>query len=146
MTETATVEIPDDVRDNSPHTVRFQWRGVVTEELTDRDLEMARTTFGYTVYRWHDVAPDGQRVTLTRMDNAKGHNVWFYGTYHFTRVACAECACSYASVYQVITAKGDTSDPVPRCDQHADRFRRAIAGEPGIVLTESEPLRIRQHD
>ena len=132
MTETLTVEIPADVRDNSPHTVRFQWRGVVTEKLTDRDLELARTTFKYTVYQWDDVAPDGQRVTLTRMDDAEGHNVWFYGTYHFTRVACAEgegCG-SYATRYVSVTENGKTSGARPVCNMHLSHLRKMVRSYP----------------
>jgi hypothetical protein len=147
MTDTRvqTVEIPADVKDNNSLTVRVQWRGSVPEELTEQDLVTARWTFGYIVDQWDDVDRKGNRVTITRMDKRDGRNVWLYETSYFTRVKCAECAPRWAQVYQVVTIEGVSSDPVPRCGEHADVFRRATRGTPGVVVTESEPLRIGQH-
>ena len=147
MSETVIVEIPTDVKDNSSHTVRFQWRGVVTEELTDHDLKLARTTYGYTVYRWDDEAPDGQRVTLTRMDDAEGRNVWFYGTYYYTRVACTDCEHRYAQSYIAVTDwDGVTHPAAPFCGTHGDVVKRITDKQRGHSWHESEPLRIGQHD
>lgn len=147
MSDTLAVEIPADVKDNNHHTVRFQWRGVVDETLTAQDLVRARTTFGYVVDQWEDVDKQGQRVTLTRMDKRDGKNVWFYGTYHFTRVACTDCESSYAQVYLSVTdSDGVTHPAAPFCDTHADVVRKITRHQRGYSIAESEPLRIGQHD
>lgn len=147
MTNTLTVEIPADVKDNSTHTVQVRWRDTIAAELDKWDIEQAVTTFGYTVHRWDDVDRDGNRVTITRMDRADGRNVWLYETSYFTRVPCVTCDTSWASVYQTITnPAGESAGPVARCDMHAEDFRRAIRGVDTITLHESERLRIGQHD
>lgn len=146
-TGTPIVEIPADVKDNSTHSIRIQWRS--TRDASPHEVGSGRrhlATFGYTLYEWDDTDRDGTRVTLHRFVNREGHTVDLFATYYFTRTACAECEYSYASVYQVIQTEDGMSDAVPRCDEHADRFRRAIAGEPGVILHESERLRIGEHD
>lgn len=151
MTTTVTVEIPADVRDNSETVTDYAHmshrapdKGVRTVHYRETDLILAHT-FGYTAYEWDDVNPDGQRCRFHMITKPDGTVRHLYHTEYFTRTACAECAYSYAVVFQVITTDEMASDPVPRCGEHADRFRHAVAGTPGLVLTESEPLRIGQH-
>lgn len=144
MSDTLTVEIPADVKDNSPHTVRFQWRGVVDDTLNAYDLDLARNVFKYDVYIWEDTAPDGQRVTMTRMDK-DGKNQWLYGTYHFTRVACKTGCAGYAQAYVMYDNGVGNPSVKPYCGDCLCTLRK-VAQHEGATLTESEPLRIGQHD
>ena len=148
------VEIPATVRDNSQTVTDYAFmrhrapdKGVRTPEQRDRDIAW-RDTFGYVHYTWHDVNPNGQRCRFDMLVHLNTGNVtYLFHTEYFTRVACGECEYSYATVYQEITTSdGTTSQPVPRCDLHADLFRRAVAGTPGLKLRESERLLIGQHD
>lgn len=157
MTDTITVEIPANVKDNSPRTVRVQWRSSVADELTEQDLRLAREVFGYTVYVWDDVDRDGNRVTLTRMDKADGRNVWMYETSYFTRVAChmGEWCPSYATYY---VRQDDPREPVEEAQPYCDTHTAEIIGQPlnlrehsyitedGDLILLSERLRIGQHD
>lgn len=147
-----TVDIPADVRDNSETVTDYAFmrqyspvRLIHTVQARESALKWA-TTFGHTVYQWDDVNPDGQRCRFHLITRHDVHVVHLFHTEYFTRVACAECAYSYASVYQVIQTEDGMSEAVPRCGGHAHRFRRAVAGTPGLVLRESERLRIGQHD
>lgn len=150
MNETAArpaVEIPADVLDNSPAYIRIQWRS--TRTATRNEWESAlkyAPTFRYTTYEWDDVDLNGTRIRLLRIVRHDGQTVDLFGTYFFTRVACAECEYRYAQVYQVVRNQDGTSEAVPRCGTHADMFRRMVSREPGTELFESEPLRIGQHD
>lgn len=139
-----TVEIPADVKDNSGYTVVVRWRSTAPQDLTERDLALARDTFGYTVYQWDDINKAGDRVTLTRMDK-DDRQVWLYETSYFTRVACADCEVRWAVVYQQITVDGLLSEAVPRCGTHADFFIRGLRGLSDVTLHESEPLNIGKH-
>ena len=161
MNDTVTVEIPADVRDNSETVTDYAHmghrapdKGVVSPHLRDDNIRVCRDYLtGYSVYTWHDVNQGdrhgrgaGHRCRFDMVTNADGQVTHLFHTEYFTRVACAECAYSYASVYQVIQTEDGMSDAVPRCDEHAHRFRRAIAGEAGVILHESERLLIGQHD
>lgn len=149
MTDTPTVEIPADVKDNNTRTVRVQWRSVRDEN--PGELESAykwAPTFGYTVYRWDDTDKDGKRVTLSRFVNRDEQTVYLFATYYFTRVACGrgDWCYSYATYYTVVVdADGKASDTVPYCDEHVHQMRRNIADLP-LNLHLSEPLIIGQHD
>lgn len=148
-----TIEIPADVRDNNEAVtdyVYMGWRrpdkGIVTPQQRDAAI-MWSDGHGYVRYQEYDTNPDGQRCRFDILLNVAGEMVHFFHTEYFTRVACAECEYSYASVYQLLTEEIDDEilDAVPRCDHHADRFRRLCARE-GTELLESERLRIGQHD
>ncbi len=148
MTDTQVkVEIPADVKDNSPRTVRVRWRDTrqISQHTLEDDLYWAREVFGFTVHQWEDVDREQQPVTLTRIVNERGCTRELYETSYFTRVPCAECEYSYASVYQTIVDEdGEVIGPVPRCDTHAHIFRKLTQRE-GVTLYESERLRIGQH-
>jgi hypothetical protein len=139
-----TVEIPADVKDNSPHTVRVQWRNV--RDAKPDEVESGRrylNTFGYTLYEWDDVDRDGTRVTLHRFVNREGRTVDLYATYYFTRVAChtGDWCYSYASHYILLLKDGEptTDGPLPYCEDH-QRFH------PSLTVRRSERLVIGQHD
>ena len=162
MTETLTVEIPAEVRDNSEAVTDYAFmrhrspgRGKVSKYDRGATIALCETfpSLGYTHYQWHDVNQGdrlgrgaGQRCRFDMIVNQTGHVVYLFHTEYFTRTECAECAYSYASVYQTITDDdGGLLGPVPRCDEHARIFRRVAAGE-GVTVHESEPLLIGQHD
>lgn len=150
---TITIEIPADVRDNSETVTDYAFmryrapgRGVRTPDERDRSIRVAREFLcGYQHYTWNDTNPGGQRCRFDMVTDSDGQVTDLLHTEYFTRVGCAECPYSYASVYQVIQTEDGMSAAVPRCDHHADRFRRAIAGE-SVILHESERLLIGQHD
>jgi hypothetical protein len=156
---TTTVEIPADVRDNFETVTDYAFSRHLSTHLTpptfasrDRQIELA-DLFGYTHYQWFGTTQGtrhgwgaGQRYRVDLLVNRDGEVVYHFLTMYFTRVACAECEYSYASVYQVIATEEEISEAVPRCDFHADVFRRAVAGTPGLVLAESEHLISGQHD
>lgn len=155
MTNTVTaVEIPADVKDNSQTVTDYAFaryrapdRGVVSPAQRDRTVKTATAYLvGYTHYQWQDTNPDGQRCRFDMIVNHEGDATYLLHTEYFTRVACAECEHSYASTYQVISTEEGSSEAVPRCDDHGDRFRRSVVGEPGVTMHESERLRIGQHD
>lgn len=147
MSDLDIVEIPADVKDNSPHSIRIQWRSVRDAWPDEIDSgKRSLSTFGYTLYEWDDVDADGIRVTMHRFVSQTGDTVDLFATYYYTRVACADCRHSYAEYYQRITTDTDTSEAVPRCGTHADMFRRSLRGVFGVTLHESEYLRIGQHD
>lgn len=153
-----TIEIPADVRDNSETVTDYAYtrhhspdKGVHTRETRDDRIDSV-TRFpilGLTHYQWHDTSPDGQRCRFDMIVNKSGTVVNLFHTEYFTRVACAECPYSYASVYQAlvtVATQDAPSEAVPRCDTHADRFRREVARTPGLVVRESERLLIGRHD
>lgn len=149
MTDTMIqVEIPADVKDNSTHTVRVQWRNV--RDAHSGEVESAIVhldTFGYTMHQWDDEDRDGARVTLTRFVNRTGQTVDLYATYYFTRVACTDCEYSYASSYIAVTdADGVTHPAAPFCGTHGDVVKRITDRQPGYSWTESEYLIVGQHD
>lgn len=156
----STIEIPADVRDNSETVTDYAFMRDRAQSnypyhtVKARDGEIKRVDLfphlRFTHYTWTDTNPDEQRCRFDMIVDPDGMVVNLFHTEYFTRVACAECEYSYASVYQLITT-GETDDEgvsnlaVPRCDHHADRFRRACFGVPGVVLYESERLRIGQY-
>lgn len=150
--ETLAVGIPEIDRDNSEKITDYAFR----RDLSGHEWAhgyMARekallwsVTHKYDVYTWQDENPDGQRCRFDMLvSRDTGQVVHLFHTEYFTRVACAECEYSYASVYQVINTEDGMSEAVPRCDEHADRFRRLCASE-GVTIYESERLLIGQHD
>lgn len=141
------VEIPADVKDNSMHTVRVQWRGV--RDARPDEVESGRRyldTFGYTLYEWDDVDRDGTRVTLHRFVNRDGQTVDLYATYYYTRVKCDRCDHSYASRFVKQVGEGWEAGPYPLCDNDLYMARRVNSREPSVTLLVSEPLIIGQHD
>jgi len=145
------VEIPADVKDNSEAVTEYAFMSHRAPDKgkrtpVDRDNTIIdHGLFGYVWHEWRDVNPDGQRCRFDMFVREDGTVTHLLHTEYFTRTACAECEYSYAGVYQVIQTEDGMSDAVPRCDQHADRFRRALTGE-AVTLHESEPLLIGQHD
>lgn len=151
MNSATTIEIPADARDNSQTVTDYAFmrhrnpnKGA-TPTLV-RDTAIVQTgRFGYTHFEWWDTNPDGQRCHFDLITDQGEQVVHLFHTEFFTRVACEECSYSYAGYYQVLTTQGGASDPVPRCDEHADRFRHAVAGTPGVKVRESERLYVGQH-
>jgi hypothetical protein len=154
MTDTITVEIPTEVRDNSETVVDYAHmghrapdKGVRTPLQRETDVSNA-AFFGYKVYTWRDVNPDGQRCAFTMIVKEDGAVRHLFHTEYFTRVACAEgdWCHSYATHYvHVAYVSGEPSDgPSPLCDEHRRRIERAY-GE-NVTLTLSERLIIGQHD
>jgi hypothetical protein len=156
MGTTTAVEIPADVRDNSETVTDYAFMrdraqsGYPYHTIETRDQELSRMGMfphlRLVWYTWDDVNPDGQRCRFDMIVDRHGEVVNLYHTEYWTRAACAECAHSYASVYQVVETADGTSEAVARCDEHAHYFRRACAGTAGLVLRESERLRVGQHD
>lgn len=157
MTDTLTVEIPLDVRDNSETATDYAFmrylspdRGVVGPVGRDHENRVKREylSHAYTHYAWSDVNPDGQRCRFDMWVNKTGHVVNLFHTEYFTRVACyqGEFCTSYAAYY-VQTTGGflEVSDAVPVCEHHIDALRRSFEGSP-VTLLLSEPLLIGQHD
>lgn len=150
-TQAPVVKIPADIKDNSTHIVRIQWRS--TRAAHPDEIESGRrclATFDYTLYEWDDVDRTGARVTLHRFVNREGFTVDLFATYYCTRVKCADCEWSWSSVFQVVRSIGpgsthEDSVAVPRCDYHADVMRRNCVGLASVQLLESEPLAIGQH-
>jgi hypothetical protein len=148
MTDTLTVEIPADVKDNSRTAVRVQWRSVRPVKLVEIEQDKGYAhLYGYTVHEWDDEDRDGNRVTLTRFINRSGITVNLYATYYFTRVACTDCEHSYATRYIAVTdADGDTHPAAPFCDEHGHVVKRITDRQPGWSWAESAELSIGQHD
>ncbi len=153
MTDTLTVEIPADVKDNSETVTDYAFmrhrspsKGAISPQGRDRQNRINREYLShmYTYYAWSDVNPNGQRCRFDMWVDEAGQVVNLFHTEYWTRGACAECEHSYASVYQVITTEDGDSLSVPRCEEHADRFRRLCRTE-GVTLHESERLLIGQH-
>lgn len=161
MTNTVTVEIPADVRDNSQTVTDYAFMRhrcplpAPTWAERDRDLAYA-DTFGYTHYQWHDTAQGnsqgwgaGQRMRFDMLVNRAGEVVHLYVTEYWTRVACGrgDWCHSYASHYTVISnTDGDESNAVPYCDRHVDDMRRHVNDVPSLTLHLSERLFVGQHD
>jgi hypothetical protein len=156
MTDTVTVEIPEDVRDNSETVTDYAFmrhRSPDGGRLTpaDRDRHITWYKNGVlmgNVYSWHDVNPNGQRCRFDMIVNGKQQVTALMHTEYFTRVACyqGEWCPSYAAHY-VATTGGTLplTDPVPVCDHHIDRLRKSFADSP-VTLHLSERLLIGQHD
>lgn len=151
MIDQDIVEIPADVRDNSPRVVRVVSNGErlsegVTMSGPMLDHYRAKTSlYSYTMHEWDDVNPAGHRVTYTWFADRYGALVWVYETEYFTRVKCAECEHRYAQRYVITVGQdGRRSDPTPLCGTHVDVTRRAANRMGGTFLL-SEPLRIGQH-
>lgn len=156
-TTTTPVEIPADVRDNSETVTDYAHMGHRAPDKgvrtpLQREAEVSNASFfGYTVYTWRDVNPDGQRCAFTMIVKEDGGVRHLFHTEYFTRVACIDCqgyrAQSYAEYYVRIT-DDETGVPstAPRCGTHKDAFVRAYGNEPGFTVALSEPLRIGQHD
>lgn len=158
MTDTVTVTIPADVKDNSETTTDYAF--MRDRALSDypyhtietRDREIERVTLfphlGMAHYRWDDVTPEGQRCRFDMVTNADGAVMNLFHTLYWTRAACyqGDWCGSYAAHY-VTTSGGTfpTTDPVPVCERHIDDLRRSFEGSP-VTLHESERLRIGQHD
>ena len=162
MTDTLTVEIPADVRDNSETVTDYAFmghrspnKGKVDVDYRDTHISFA-DLFGYTLYSWHDVNQGnrhgwgaGQRCRFDMLVNANGRVVHLFHTEYWTRVACGrgDWCHSYATHYTVVaTADGDRSDSVPYCDEHTDEMRRHVADVPALTLHVSERLLVGQHD
>lgn len=151
MTTTDTVEIPADVRDNSPHTVRVTSRDTRAREGVNSaadqlasDLRNA-ALFSYTTHQWDDVDRDRNRVTYTWFADTAGRMVWVFETAYFTRTACLTHDGRYAVCYASITDQdGVTTIASPVCGGCLSDLRRS-ARDSGMTLNLSEPLRIGQH-
>lgn len=147
-TATATVAIPDDVRDNSPATVEVRWRDArpVTEDefLIDK---LYAAIFGYIVYEWETTDREGHRVTLTWFvgDHGEGRAVAAYETSYFTRVKCADCEYHWAQYYISVAAPHGDGKPFPQCGDHAAGVRSYQRRNPDAQVAFSEPLCIGQH-
>jgi len=148
MTTTTPVEIPADVKDNSTHSIRIQWRG--TRDAQPDEIESGRrylATFGYTLYEWDDTDAAGTRVTLHRFVNREGQTVDLFATYYFTRVPCILHDADYADFYASVTdgETGETTTVAPYCDECMIQMRRS-SRDNGDTVNESERLVIGQHD
>lgn len=155
MSDTLTVEIPADVKDNSEKVTDYAFmrhlspnKGVT--DRVERDTQLGTAAIlGYPRYTWQDVNPDGQRCRFDMIVSPKtGEVVYLYHTEYFTRVACyqGDWCSSYAAHY--VTTSGGTlplTDPVPVCEHHIDGLRKSFADSP-VTLHLSEPLLIGQHD
>lgn len=156
MTDTITVDIPADVRDNNTHTVRVvsngtrQTEGGQSAATRLADYKKMQELFGYAVHEFDAEDRDGRRVTLTWFADTQGQLVWLFETSYYTRVECARCAYHWAQAYVVIEQDGESTDPEPLCGDHIDMTRKRVRharDDAGIELTMhcSEPLRIGQH-
>lgn len=160
MTDTLSVEIPADVKDNNTRVVRITSRD---ERDTEGSWPAARHLadyrkrtrfYGYTLHEWDDVSRDGHRITLSWFANTLGHHVWLYETSYYTRVTCQAClqyrAQSYAAHYVTVTGGPlATDEPVPLCGKHRSYLLNQLSTGPGTPpsgeIHLSEPLRIGQH-
>lgn len=161
MTDTLTVEIPADVKDNSEtvtdyafmrHRAQSDWP-YHTAQTRDREIERV-TMFprlGLTHYQWHDVNQGdrrgdgaGQRCRFDMIVNRDGHVVNLYHTEYFTRVACAtgDWCYSYADRYALILKDGEptTDGPLPYCEEHLRTL------DSSLTVHLSEPLIVGNHD
>ncbi len=139
---TETIEIPADVKDNSTHSIRIQWRS--TRDAQPDEIESGRRyldVLGYTLYEWDDIDRTGTRVTLHRFVNCEGQTVDLFATYYFTRVACRYDDAHYAERF---VDEGDGNGPIPMCGYHLYVSRRS-ARRDRRTIAESELLRIGQH-
>lgn len=154
MTDTLTVKIPEDVRDNSETVIdyafmRHLWpgRGVIGPAGRDQQIRVAREYLShmYIIYSWLDVNPDGQRCRFDMIVNRKtGAVSYLFHTEYFTRVAChtGDWCYSYATHYALVLKDGQptTDDPLPYCAEHLHSLAREL------TVIKSEPLLIGQHD
>ena len=156
MTDTITVGIPADVRDNNTHTVRVTSNGTRHREGTRSAAEHVEwyrrkaDTFGYSVYEFDTTDRDDNRVTLTWFASADGEAVWLYETSYYTRVDCAHCVYHWAQAYVTVEQDGQMTDPEPLCGDHIvmEEIRISNARRAGVEarLYRSEWLRIGQHE
>lgn len=157
MTDTLTVEIPADVRDNSETVTDYAFmrhrspdRGVVGPTGRDYELRVVRDYLShmYDVYSWLDVNPNGQRCRFDMIVNRKtGVVAYLFHTEYWTRVPCYQGWCHSYATHYVITTGGTlpVSDPVPVCDEDRRALERSFADSP-VTLHLSERLLIGQHD
>lgn len=167
MTDTITVEIPADVKDNSETVTDYAFmrhlspgRGVVGPGGRDQENRIKRDYLHhqFTYYAWSDVNPDGQRCRFDMwVHNETGQVVNLFHTEYWTRVAChmGEWCPSYATYY---VRQDDPREPVeeaqPYCDTHTEQIigrplnlrEHSYITEDGNLILLSERLRIGQHD
>lgn len=165
MNDTLTVEIPEDVRDNSETVTDYAFmrhrspdRGVVTPQERDNAIAVAAKYFpGYSHYQWHDVNQGnrqgwgaGQRCRFDMIVNADGQVVDLFHTEYWTRVAChtGGWCHSYAAHYALVTMDGEptTDGPLPYCDEHIRTIRETAERRADVTLHLSERLLVGQHD
>lgn len=154
MSDTQTVEIPLDVRDNSETVTDYAFmrhlspnKGAVGTVGRDYENRIKRESLShmYTYYAWSDVNPDGQRCRFDMWVSKRGHVVNLFHTEYFTRVACAtgdDCP-SYASRYALVVKDGEptTDGPLPYCPRHLGEMHH----QENLTLHLSERLIIGQH-
>jgi hypothetical protein len=157
MTDTITVEIPADVKDNNTHTVRVVSNGVRSEEGGMSAAEQLsyytanHKSLGYTMSELF-TTDNGQRVTTTEFfSRPLGKVVYTFETRYYTRVDCARCVYHWAQAYVVVEQDGVTTDPEPLCGDHIsleetriNRVRRDVGTD--TYLHRSEYLRIGKHE
>jgi len=152
-----TVEIPEDVRDNSETVTDYAFmrhlspgRGVVGPTGRDYELRTTREYLNrmYATYSWSDVNPDGQRCRFDMIVNRKsGMVAHLFHTEYWTRVKCTDCEYHWAISYlQVTDWDGNTHPAAPFCEYHGANVKRINASLPGYRIAESAPLLIGQHD
>lgn len=157
MSDTLTAEIPADVKDNSEKVTDYAFmrhrsplRFYHTPAERDRQLHIARTipALNRTVYTYEYEAPEtGQRCRIDKIVDKHGTVVNLFHTEYFTRVACTDCTHYYAASYIAVTdADGVTHPAAPFCAAHGAVVKKIAKRQRGCSYTESEPLRIGQHD
>lgn len=155
MTDTLTVEIPADVRDNSETVTDYAFmrhqgpgRGVTSVQTRDNSLRNVEAfpVLRYTLHQWHDVNPDGQRCRFDMIVNRSGHVVYLFHTEYFTRVPCILHEHYYATRYACVTGTGGApTTAAPYCDECMRVMHRATETEGGTVHM-SARLLVGQHD
>jgi hypothetical protein len=149
MTDTLTVEIPLEVRDNSETVTDYAFmrhrspgRGVVTVVDRDRSIDLctALPSLQYTHHQWHDTNQrNGQRCRFDMIVSHTGHVVYLFHTELWTRVAChMGDDCYYYAAYYVREddPREEIEDQRPFCDEHTAE----IIGAP-LVLTQDSYIR-----
>lgn len=153
MSDTLTVEIPAEVKDNSETVTDYAFMRNRAQTdwpyhtISTRDAEIRRVSvfpsLALTHYQWTNVNPDGQRCRFDMITDRDGVVVNLYHTEYFTRVGCQPCkkyrAQSYASYYVVQDYGNGPTDAVPFCDEHLRELHRFATDG---TLTLSEPLLI----
>ncbi len=145
------IEIPADVRDNSETVTDYAFmghlapgKGVVSPLDRETDVNNA-AFFGYKVYTWRDINPDGQRCAFTLIATWGGAVRHLFHTEYFTRVPCITHDTHYARAYASITDyDGVTTIASPYCDECLSSLRRS-AKAADMVFNESERLLTGQH-
>lgn len=154
MSDTLTVDVPLDVRDNSETVTDYAFMRDRAQTfypyhtVETRDRELKRTNMFPQLrlvwYTWNDVNPNGQRCRFDMVVNESGDVVNLYHTEYWTRVAChtGDFCHSYATHYALVIKDGEptTDEPLPYCDEHL----RSLSRE--LTVIKSERLLIGQHD